>query len=86
MAALADRSGDAAVEVWPDNWPAFEIFISLQTQWQVGMSGRTGLRYEALYPLLDRVATGDGWEELFSDVRTLEYAALKQMGDDADTQ
>ena len=45
------------------------------------MGGRTGLRYEALYPLLDR-RPGD-WDELFDDVQTLELAALKQMSDDA---
>lgn len=48
------------------------------------MGGRTGLRYEALYPLLDRAAdTADEWEALFDDVRVMEYAALKQMSDDA---
>lgn len=48
------------------------------------MGGRTGLRYEALYPLLDRMAAdADEWEALFEDVRDMEYAALKQMSDDA---
>lgn len=50
------------------------------------MGGRTGLRYEALYPLLDRDAqTTEQWLELFEDVRVMEYAALKQMSDDAET-
>lgn len=71
--------------MFPDNWPAFQIFAQLQTQWSVGgMGGRTGLRYEALYPLLDRQASSsDEWDELFGDIRTMEYAALKQMSDDA---
>lgn len=48
------------------------------------MGGRTGLRYEALYPLLDRAADDKAhWDALFDDVRTMEYAALKQMSDDA---
>lgn len=46
------------------------------------MGGRTGLRYEALYPLLDRLDPDD-WEPTFSDVRTMEAAALIQMSDDA---
>lgn len=83
LAALAARGTGSVVEVWPDNWPAFHIFSSLQTQWNVGMGGRTGLRYEALYPLLDRMAEGDEWDALFDDVRVMEYAALKQMSDDA---
>jgi len=48
------------------------------------MGGRCGLRYEALYPLLDRATdTPERWQELFDDVRIMEYAALQQMGDDA---
>lgn len=48
------------------------------------MGGRCGLRYEALYPLLDRTAgTPERWHELFDDVRVMEYAALSQMAEDA---
>ena len=82
LVALAARGAQRTLEIWPENWPAFQLFVSLQTQWHTGgMGGRTGLRYEALYPLLDR-HPGD-WDELFDDVQTLELAALKQMSDDA---
>ena len=58
----------------------------MQTQWAVGFGGRTGLRYEALYPLLDRMdLPQDEWEDLFDDVRTLEIAALTQMSEDSET-
>lgn len=84
LAALAARGSEAVIEVWPDNWEAFELFARCQTQWNVGMGGRCGLRYEALYPLLDRATeTPDRWQELFDDVRVMEYAALKQMAEDA---
>ena len=70
--------------MWPENWPAFSLFRRLQTQWQVGMNGRTGLRYEALYPLLDRLTDSqEQWAQMFDDVRVLEYAALDQMADNA---
>ena len=46
------------------------------------MSGATGLRYEAVYPLLDRETdTKNEWMELFQDVQVLESAALKQMAE-----
>lgn len=46
------------------------------------MGGATGLRYEALYPLLDReTATPQEWLALFDDVQVLEMSALKQMSD-----
>lgn len=71
-----DYAGDD-VEVWPENWTAYCIFSRLTTQWNVGMAGRTGLRYEAVYPLLDRTAVcTEDWDDLFDDIRTMEIAAL----------
>lgn len=85
LAALAARGNQSHLEIWPENWQAYLLFTSLQTQWNVGgMGGRTGLRYEALYPLLDRQTdTPEQWQQLFDDVRVMEYAALSQMADDA---
>jgi IS5 family transposase len=83
MAALASKAEEEVIEVWPENWQAFELFTRLQTQWQVGMAGPTGLRYEAAYPLIDRIAQDDKqWDELLEDLRTLEIAALNQMAQD----
>ena len=80
LAALAARGGERHIEVWPENWPAYLLFTSLQTQWNAG----TGLRYEALYPLLDRQTdTPEQWQQLFDDVRVMEYAVLAQMADNA---
>lgn len=46
------------------------------------MGGATGLRYESVYPLLDREAQGaEDWQQLFDDLQILEGAALKQMSD-----
>lgn len=73
-----------SIEVWPENWPALDLFMQLNTQWHVGMNGATGLRYEALYPLLDRHGyTGDGWDDMFADIRTLERVALATMNAEA---
>lgn len=68
--------------MWPENWPIFTLFCSLQTQWRVGMGGATGLDYSALYPLLDRVAkSSDEWDEMFSDIQLLEREALAVMNE-----
>lgn len=46
------------------------------------MGGPTGLRYEAIYPLLDRETDAQNeWMELFQDVQVLESAALEQMAE-----
>lgn len=69
------------MEVWPKNWEALQLFASLH-QWSfaVGMGGGgcLGLRYEAVYPLLDRVSDGykAAWSRLFADVQAMEYAVL----------
>lgn len=55
----------------------------MQTQWAVvagmGGGGRVGLRYEAIYPILDRVAKGDEaeWGRLFADIQAMERAVLR---------
>jgi hypothetical protein len=83
MAALASKAEEEVISVWPENWQAFELFTRLQTQWQVGMAGPTGLRYEAAYPLIDRLAkTEEEWDALLDDLRTMEIAALNQMAQD----
>lgn len=35
-------------EVWEENWEAVTMFLRMQTQWQVSMSGYVGLKYEVL--------------------------------------
>jgi hypothetical protein len=40
------------------------------------MSGMVGMRYEALYPLLDRKYSGDEWQDAFSDIRLMESEVL----------
>lgn len=41
------------------------------------MGGYVGMRYEAVYPLLDRMtADPDEWDRLLEDVGVLEAAAL----------
>lgn len=60
IAATQQRSAAEAqnsmVDVWPDNWHAFSLFLALATQWHwlVGLAGarRAGLRYEAITPVV----------------------------------
>lgn len=76
---LADFEDDD-FEVWPENWPVVQVFRDLWTQWQVGGGGAVGLRYESLYPLLDRrFPQAVDWDQAFSDVQAMESAALVAM-------
>lgn len=54
----------------------------VQTQWiRAGMDGQqVGLRYEAVYPLLDRHAkTPEEWDRMFDDIQVMEAAAVSTM-------
>jgi hypothetical protein len=69
-----------AFEVWPENWPAFHLFCTVQTQWRCGHAGPTGLDYTPLLALMDRMKLSDeDHDALFDDVQTLERAALDAM-------
>lgn len=66
--------------MWPENWRAFTLFCQVSTQWNMGMGGASGLRYEALYPLLDRAAqSAEDWQDLFDSVREIEAGALEAI-------
>ena len=73
----AEDIGDQSVEIWPDNARSFELFVSLRTQWRIGMSGATGLDYNVLYHKLDRLnLTDDEYDEIERDVAIMEAEAL----------
>jgi len=72
------------VEVWPENWPAFQLFAELGTQWRTGMNGPTGLDYLVMHRELDDLGLiGEEFREerqqLKADIREMEQAALKAM-------
>lgn len=50
---LANPPKDEDVLVWPEAWPALQMFLQLTTQWNNGPAGRTGLRYEAVRTVMD---------------------------------
>jgi hypothetical protein len=75
-----DQPQDNALEVWPENETTVRVFIAMGTQWNVGMSGVIGLRYESLPVVIDlcRVPADDR-ARVFAGLRTMEHAALDEM-------
>lgn len=70
------------VEVWPENWPALDLFAALATQWRVGMNGATGLDYSAVPVVMDlHGIKPEARRECFEDVRVMERAALGVMNE-----
>lgn len=66
------------LDVWPEHWPAVQLFIAAQTQWAVGMSGVVGLRYEALPFLMDcqGIPQADR-PDVLADLQTMELRAIE---------
>ena len=73
--AMRKAAKSADFEVWEENWDIVEMFLRMQTQWQVGMAGPVGLNYAALewlcklYPVKDPAF-------LFEGVQLMEVTAL----------
>jgi hypothetical protein len=75
-----EEASGPPIEVWPDNLPAVNLFIAMGTQWRVGMSGVTGLDYNALPAVMRMTGVkSSDMAEVFNDLRVLEDAALEKM-------
>jgi len=68
------------VDIWPDTYWAYEAMNAMATQWRMGMNGPTGLDYSAIPMVLRMIgAPRSEWQQLYSDLRVMEAAALGAM-------
>lgn len=68
------------VELWPENWPAIQLFTRLSTQWRVGPGGPIGLDYGVLFHEMDRQSLDkDAYDDLLAQIRVIETTALDEM-------
>lgn len=77
---VADEQQNDGIAAWPENELTIQVFIAMGTQWNVGMSGASGLRYEAL-PAVMRYCGVPPAERgaVFSGLRVMESAALEAI-------
>ena len=80
-AALAiANAAPTEVEVWPENWPAWCLYLRVATQWRYSWSGPTGLDYASVYPLLDRMdLSPQDWDQMLADLQVIEVSARDEM-------
>jgi hypothetical protein len=77
MGLKRETQADDHFEVWPDTWPAIELFIAMGTQWRRGPRGHlAGLDYTVL-PIA-AAGIGRKWRPLFDDLQTIECAYMKE--------
>lgn len=68
------------IYLWPCNVPAWNIWLSVQTQWRVGMGGRDGLDYCAVATYMRevlRIRPTRRWGEIWRALQAMESAALR---------
>jgi len=63
--------------VWPENWPAVELFLRCQTQWRISINGRAGLDYSALLAM-GSLYQIDNLSQVVEDVQVIEAEILIQ--------
>lgn len=69
--------------IWDINYPAFNVFNHLNTQWRVGgMGSATGLDYTAI-PIVGKLLGYKNKEikDMFPDLQVMENEALITMGE-----
>jgi len=64
--------------VWEENWQSFEIFLKMQTQWNVTMGGYVGLKYEVLQ-WVSQLYDVEDKRRLLEDIQVMEAAALSEL-------
>ncbi|TXH90422.1 MAG: hypothetical protein E6Q78_05280 [Rhodoferax sp.] len=73
--------------LWPCNQEAWGYWLGVQTQWNVGASGATGLRYEGVRAYLDEVGLqGELRQQVWAAVCACERATLQAWGELRDQQ
>ena len=74
--ALPEPDAPERFEVWPDNWPAVEMFLRCQTQWRTTASGVCGLDYSAVEWLF-RLYEVEEPATVLENLQVMEAAAVK---------
>lgn len=65
-------------EVWEENWEVVQMFLRMGTQWNITMSGYSGLNYPALEVLL-RLYLPEDPVALFEGLQIMELEALSLL-------
>lgn len=81
LALVVDDLPEQHLDIWPENWPAVQLFDAMQTQWRhAPLGGLTGLDYGVLQPVADMLGFNAGYfPGLFYDTRIMEHEALAKL-------
>lgn len=72
--------------VYPENWPAFLVFIGMQTQWRSGMNGPTGLVYASLPAVYQKNGIRrKQQQDVFAALQVVEAEVIKCWSEERQT-
>jgi hypothetical protein len=77
VAELIGSQAPKVFEVWPENWPAVELFMRCQTQWRTDNGYRTGLIYSELIAI-GSLYSVENLGRVVEDVQVIEAEILSQ--------
>ena len=69
--------------IWPEAWPAVDLFLKVQTQWRGGASGIIGLDYGAVRWVMQLYGSEDD-RELLEDLQVIEARVIERVNDRKD--
>jgi hypothetical protein len=64
--------------VWPEAWPAVDLFLKVQTQWRGGASGIIGLDYTAVRWVMELYALNDH-RTMLEDLQVIEARVIETV-------
>jgi hypothetical protein len=68
------------VDVWPENWPALQLYASNRSQWIQGAGGPTGLNYSWFVSELQRKGVdSEEIDQIMDGLRVIEDAVLEKV-------
>jgi len=69
-------------DLWDENLPAYKLFQQCQTQWNISMSGITGMNYQALHSVMVMTAIpAEKQPALFDEIRFIESGFLSAINE-----
>lgn len=80
--AAKEAELNAPYEVFEENWPVVEMFLRLQTQWNVApMGGILGLNYQSV-EFAFRIYKIDDEKKIFEGLQVMEAEAKRAMNEE----
>ena len=79
---LTDDDYDDSFEVWPENWPSWQLFVEMSGQWRRDWERIRALDYTPLFMRMERLRLPDAeWESMFADIRLIERTVLEVVNE-----